>query len=92
MPDSITPIRFFTTRPTINTGKKYGNKNERHSSCGLSYGAEYTDSASIHAKGYDVNDGSHGTHVAGIAGGSGYGGDSTHAEYRGMAYSSDLVL
>ncbi|MBK8658652.1 MAG: S8 family serine peptidase [Bacteroidetes bacterium] len=59
---------------------------------GFSYGAEYTDSASIHAKGYDVNDGSHGTHVAGIAGGSGYGGDSTHAEYRGMAYSSDLVF
>ncbi len=59
---------------------------------GFSYGAEYADSASIHTKGYDVNDGSHGTHVAGIAGGSGYGGDSMHAQYRGIAYNSDLVF
>lgn len=59
---------------------------------GFTYGAEYADSASIHAKRYDVNDGSHGTHVAGIAAGSGYGGDSTHAQYRGMAYNSELVF
>ncbi len=48
-----------------------------------------TDSAVIWA---DANDNgqSHGIHVSGIAGGSGYG--STNHKYRGISYGADLVL
>lgn len=57
------------------------------------FGAEYTDSTTIFDKGYDTPDFSHGSHVAGIAGGSGYGGPSgNNQQYRGVAYNSDLVF
>lgn len=57
------------------------------------FGAEYTDSTSIFDKVTDNSIFSHGTHVAGIAGGSGYGGPSGNNElFRGMAYNSDLVF
>ena len=59
----------------------------------FSFGAAFTDSASIINKAYDVVDFSHGAHVAGIAGGSGYQSPSTNVEqYRGMAPQSDLVF
>ena len=53
-----------------------------------SYGTEYSDSMSI-ASAID-DDGSHGTHVAGIAAGSGLG--SPNLKYRGMAPESDIVM
>ena len=53
-----------------------------------SYGTEYSDSMSI-ASAID-DDGSHGTHVAGIAAGSGLG--SPNLKYRGMAPQSDIVM
>ncbi len=57
------------------------------------YGAEYSDSASIHAKAFDLTETTHGTHVGGIAGGSGYNGPTgNHNKFRGMAYKSDLVF
>lgn len=55
-----------------------------------SYGHEITDTLAMLAQQTDNNGQSHGTHVAGIAAGSGYGG--TANEYKGVAYESDLVL
>jgi len=59
---------------------------------GYAYGNEMTDSNVIRAKGYDTTITSHGTHVAGIAAGSGYGSNVANSRFRGMAYASDLVL
>jgi len=57
------------------------------------YGAEYSDSASILAKAYDITETTHGTHVGGISGGSGYNGPTgNHNKFRGMAFGSDLVF
>lgn len=57
------------------------------------YGAEYQDSLSIVNKGYDIYTGTHGAHVAGIAGGSGLcGPGGSTSRYRGVAYKSDLVF
>jgi len=57
------------------------------------YGAEYADSASILSKAYDISETIHGTHVGGIAGGSGYNGPAgNHNKFRGVAYKSDLVF
>lgn len=58
---------------------------------GFSYGTEIVDSLAMWAQGSDMPI-SHGTHVAGIAAGSGRGGDSTHRAKRGMAYDADLVM
>lgn len=90
--DYTHPAFYDTAYNTYRVKKVWEQKTTGTPPSGFSYGAEYADSASIHAKGYDVNDGSHGTHVAGIAAGSGYGANSTHAQYRGMAYNSDLVF
>lgn len=59
---------------------------------GYTYGHEMTDTLLIKAQGTDNAKQTHGTWVAGMAAGSGYGGNPTHARYRGMAYESDLVL
>ena len=58
---------------------------------GYIYGTEYNDSLSIVTKAHDIITGIHGTHVAGIAAGSGVGstGDS---RFRGMSYNSDIVM
>ena len=57
------------------------------------YGAEYSDSASILSKAYDITETIHGTHVGGIAAGSGYNGPGgNHLKFRGIAYKSDLVF
>jgi minor extracellular serine protease Vpr len=59
------------------------------------YGRELTDSVLIQAAGSDNKGQSHGSHVAGIAAGSGRGAgaaDSIARRNRGMAYASDIVL
>ncbi len=58
---------------------------------GYTYGRELSTEASLLLAGTDGR-GSHGTHVAGIAGGSGWGGSTDGRQYRGGAYSADLVL
>ncbi len=59
---------------------------------GFTYGTEFTDSASILARQTDDPGGFHGTHVTGIAAGSGYGSSGNNSRFRGMAYQSDIAL
>lgn len=59
---------------------------------GYSYGRELTGDATIQAAGTDNTVQTHGTAVAGMASGSGFGGDPTNAKYRGMAYDAEMVL
>ncbi|MBX7180915.1 MAG: S8 family peptidase [Bacteroidia bacterium] len=58
---------------------------------GFSYGHELSDSLLIKSQLTDNAAQTHGTGVAGIAAGSGFGGPA-NGKYRGMAYESDLVL
>lgn len=92
----IVDIGFQTDHPTFYSpdGKnskiqRFWNQQKSGNPPALySYGTEYSDSMSI-ASAID-DDGSHGTHVAGIAAGSGLG--SPNLKYRGMAPQSDIVM
>ncbi|MCS6905352.1 MAG: S8 family serine peptidase [Bacteroidia bacterium] len=55
----------------------------------FSYGSEYVGKNSLHALGQDCRGGSHGTHVAGIAGGSSYG---CGEKYQGVAPEAEFIL
>jgi subtilisin family serine protease len=55
------------------------------------FGSEYSDSLSIWNKHFDVSETTHGTHVMGIAGGSGGGSSANNKRFRGMAFESELV-
>lgn len=54
---------------------------------GYDYGSEYCSEEELVAAGTDLDEGTHGTHVLGIAAGSGYG-----SPYRGIAPASDLIV
>lgn len=58
---------------------------------GYAYGHEITDTTLIKAQGTDNPEQTHGTAVAGMSSGSGYGGVS-NSKFRGMAYESDMVF
>jgi minor extracellular serine protease Vpr len=58
---------------------------------GYSYGHELSDSLSMMIDGTDIATQTHGTHVAGISSGSGFGSPSP-SKNRGVAYESDLVM
>jgi subtilisin family serine protease len=58
---------------------------------GYTYGNELLDSLSMVTAGTDNALQTHGTHVAGIAAGSGFG-SPTAGKLRGVAYESDLVM
>lgn len=90
--DYTHPAFYDTVYQTYRVKKVWEEKTAGTPPVGFSYGNEYTDSASIHTKMYDRIDGSHGTHVGGIAAGSGYSTDSTNGKFRGVAYNSDLVF
>ena len=57
---------------------------------GYTYGHEMIDSLEIISGETDNSNESHGSHVAGIAAGSGFGGDGS--KYRGVAFNSELVF
>jgi minor extracellular serine protease Vpr len=57
---------------------------------GYSYGHEITDTIALKAKGTDNVVQTHGTGVAGLAAGSGYGGPA--GKFRGIAYESEMVF
>lgn len=58
---------------------------------GYSYGHELSDSVALKTQGTDNAEQTHGTGVAGLSSGSGYGG-STPEKYRGIAYESEMVF
>ncbi len=58
---------------------------------GFAYGHELSDTNLIKLQETDNPIQTHGTGVAGIAGGSGFGG-AANGKYRGMAYESDLIF
>ena len=94
----ILDVGFDYTHPTFYSedGSRYRVKRiwEQKSTgtppASYSYGHELTDSAAMLVLQSDRPDESHGAHVAGIAAGSGYGGNGN--EFRGIAYESDIVL
>ncbi|MBC7554645.1 MAG: S8 family peptidase [Taibaiella sp.] len=86
------PIMYDTSYSQYRIKKVWNQKLGGTPPAGFSYGNELTDTSLMKAQGYDTVITSHGTHVAGIAAGSGYGGNATNNKYRGMAYESDLVL
>lgn len=90
--DYTHPALYDTLYQTYRLRKVWEEKTVGTPPSGFGYGHEYTDSLSLHTKQTDLADGSHGAHVSGIAAGSGYGGDSTNARFRGVAYNSDLVF
>ncbi|HTN17804.1 MAG TPA: S8 family serine peptidase, partial [Chitinophagaceae bacterium] len=57
---------------------------------GYSYGHEITDTNALKARGTDNNAQIHGSGVAGLCAGSGFGGPGK--SYRGVAYESDMIL
>ncbi|TAL60143.1 MAG: T9SS type A sorting domain-containing protein, partial [Bacteroidetes bacterium] len=56
---------------------------------GFTYGVEYSGTAMLLTTGTDSTYGSHGTHVMGIAAGSGYGSNNL---YRGVASEAEIVM
>lgn len=88
------PVLYDTAYQAYRVKRVWEQKSQAGSPpSGFPYGSEFSDSAAILAKAYDVTETTHGTHVAGIAGGGGYNGDGLPRDrYRGFAYGSDLVL
>lgn len=56
------------------------------------YGTELTDSIQLWNHGTDNGTQTHGTHVAGIAAGSGFGSPTAGRKFKGIGYKSDIVL
>ncbi len=89
--DYTHPTFYDTTGNVLRLKRVWEQHNEGTPPAGYSYGNELTDTAAMLVKGYEVNSFSHGTHVGGIAAGSGYG-SLNNKKMRGMAYESDLVF
>ncbi len=85
------PTFYDTTGTLLRLKRVWEQKNGGTPPAGFSYGNELTDTSAMVAKGYEVNSFSHGTHVGGIAAGSGFTGVN-NLKYRGVAYESDLVF
>ncbi|MEI6766378.1 MAG: S8/S53 family peptidase [Bacteroidota bacterium] len=90
--DFTHPTLMDTSGNYYRVKKVWEQKSAGTPPAGYTYGNELADSASIWSGAIDVNAFSHGTHVAGISGGSGFGSDSTNSRFRGMAFESDLVF
>lgn len=85
------PTFYDTSHATYRVRRVWQQKRTGTPPLGFAYGNEITDPYIMRAAGYDTGITSHGTHVAGIAAGSGYGSPS-NSRWRGMAYESDLVF
>jgi subtilisin family serine protease len=89
--DYTHPAFYDTLGNTYRIKKVWEQKSNGTPPAGFSYGSELTDSLSIVTDGTDNGLQTHGTHVAGIAAGSGFG-SPTSGKYRGVAFESDLVM
>lgn len=85
------PTFYDTLHGAYRVKRVWNQKRSGTPPTGFSYGNELTDTDAIRANGYDTAILIHGTHVAGIAAGSGYG-SVTNRKFRGMAYESDMVF
>jgi hypothetical protein len=83
---------FDTLGTTYRVKKVWEQKKPGTPPVSYFYGNELSNATAMFAAETDAHGFSHGAHVQGIAAGSGFGGDISHAKYRGMAYESDLIL
>ncbi|HEY0261649.1 MAG TPA: S8/S53 family peptidase, partial [Chitinophagales bacterium] len=93
--DYTHPTFFDTTRQTYRIKRVWEEHKNGTPPSNFSYGNEITDSTLIQTAKTDDSLNVHGTHVLGIAAGSGRGsGTATllNSKYRGVAYQSDIVL
>jgi len=87
------PTLYDTLYEKFRVKRVWEQKKTGTSPSAFGYGAEFADSAAILTKSHDINETTHGTHVAGIAAGSGFGGfNGNNRIFRGMAYKSDMVF
>jgi len=87
--DYTHPTFYDTAGNVLRIKRVWEQRNAGTPPAGYTYGNEIKDTAIMLTKGFEVNSFSHGTHVGGIAAGSGYG---TNKKYRGLAYESDIVI
>ncbi|MFA9215367.1 MAG: S8 family serine peptidase, partial [Candidatus Methylacidiphilales bacterium] len=87
--DYTHPTFYDTSGTNLRIKRVWEQHNDGTPPVGYNYGNEISDNATMLVKGFEVNSFSHGTHVGGIAAGSGYG---TNKKYRGLAYESDIVI
>ncbi|MBS1613989.1 MAG: S8 family peptidase, partial [Bacteroidetes bacterium] len=91
--DYTHPTLYDTSGSHLRLKRVWEEKKTGTPPTGFNYGNELTDSAGFMAAQCDGVYNSHGIHVAGISGGSGYGSPTAAPiRYRGMAYESDLVF
>ena len=86
------PAFYDTTGTRYRIKKVWEMNGTGNPPAGYAYGTEVIDTFNIKARGTDNALQIHGTGVAGIAAGSGYGSCLTSDRFRGMAYASDFVL
>jgi len=85
------PTLYDTSHATYRVRKVWKQKTSGTPPMGFAYGNEMSDPYIISGAGCDTAITPHGTHVTGIAAGSGYGSPSNN-KFRGMAYESDIAL
>lgn len=88
--DYLHPTFFDTTGQRFRVKKVWEQHKTGTPPQGFSYGNELTSQQQMQIAQTDAPDFSHGTHVAGIAAGSGFG--TGNAKYRGVAYMADLIF
>ncbi|MFN8276906.1 MAG: S8 family peptidase [Chitinophagales bacterium] len=86
------PSFFDTTGTTYRIKRAWLEKTPGTPPSGFSYGTEITDSSALFAAHSDNINNSHGSHVAGIAAGSGRAPGAANGRFRGMAFESEIVL
>lgn len=90
--DYTHPTFFDTTLTHYRIKRVWEQKNISGTApSNFGFGSEFTDSTSIWNQHFDVSETTHGTHVMGIAGGSGGGSSANNKRFRGMAFESELV-
>ncbi len=87
------PTFYDTTYTNYRIKKVWQMNGSAAPPSGYTYGKEIVGDAAIKAEGTDDPKQNHGTSVAGMAAGSGYGSTATSSlRFRGMAYESDMVM